>query len=152
MSAEGFLEARLFLRTVFWQDAPLLEVVCPSHPIFNTMVFRDYHEDWMRWREMQLTFVRDMEHTERSFLNPPMPLHSGASGMSLRTSLRWIQEQRSYVERMYAPQASQPQVIPVCNWCHRGYFLLVASTVYLWLTKNLSNYAMFDALSLTIHN
>lgn len=118
MSAEGFLEAKLFLRTVFWQDAPLLEALCPDHPIFHTSAFRDYRSDWMRWREMQMAFVRDMESTERSFLSPPLPLHSGASGMHLGTSLRWIRDHRARVERIYATRASGQQVTLVYAHCN----------------------------------
>ena len=118
MSAEGFLEAKLFLRTVFWQDVPLLEALCPDHPIFQASVFRDYRSDWMRWKEMQMAFVQDMESTERSFLNPPLPLHSGASGMLLGTSLRWIRDHRARVERIYAARASGQQVTLVYTHCN----------------------------------
>ena len=98
LSAEGYLQAKLYLRTVFWQDMPFIHQICPDHPIFGTSIFRHNSRAWDRWKGMALQFAQNIEEIEHTYLRPPLPMMGANSGMQLSTCLNWIQEHIATVE------------------------------------------------------
>ena len=107
-AAEGYLRARLYLRTVFWQDMPHVHTLVPDHPIFTTHIFQQYAREWRMWRDRVLRFEVEMERLRVAFLCPPMPLASrgAASGLQLSQMAGFIDRHVEELRRDYSAEVT----------------------------------------------
>ena len=91
-SAVNYLHAKLYLREVFLQGMPFIQMACPRHPVFNTPIFHDHAVSWRRWSATVLEFHEKMENIKSDYLCPRFPMMVGPDGLQMQTVLRWIKE------------------------------------------------------------
>ncbi|GMH34971.1 hypothetical protein BSKO_02832 [Bryopsis sp. KO-2023] len=60
VSGERYLEAKLFLRRIFWANLPALHDRYPQHPIFEIPELRMHEQDFLSWKVLQSTYLQNM--------------------------------------------------------------------------------------------
>ena len=127
-AAIGYLKTKMLLREVLLQDLPFIELECPTHPVFNAVVFRNHVAAWQKWKAAMLDFHSRMSKIESNFFCPSLSIVGSNPGMQLQVVAKWIQQA---TEDVLITHAFQVRVwFPNSSSYFRCFYIVHASSVW----------------------